>query len=140
MHVLNPLVYSIKITKQDFHFLFCCCQNCALKFLLTTATMYMLYIPIGLSVEESARGVDIDHLTVDECPIPFLGVLLGGVAEEPATDGLLNSGSVLTTANHIQLVSTGKEKDTQSQHGENLNQMRFLNRRCGNVILVKKIV
>lgn len=100
----------------------------------------MLYIPIGLSVEEGARGVDIDHLTVDECPIPFLGVLLGSVTEKPATDSLLDSGSVFTTAYHIQLVSTGKEKDTQSQHGENLNQMRFLNRRCGNVIVVKKKV
>lgn len=63
--------------------------------------MYMLYIPIGLSVEESARGVDIDHLTVDKCPIPFLGVLLGSVTEKPTTDGLLDSGSVLTTADHI---------------------------------------
>lgn len=102
--------------------------------------MYMLYIPVGLSVEEGARGVDVDHLTVNECPIPFLGVLLGGVTEKPTTDGLLNSCSVLTTADDIQLVPTGKEKDTQSQHGENLNQMRFLNRRCGNVILVRKIV
>lgn len=86
----------------------------------------MLYIPIRLSVEEGARGVDVDHLTVDECPIPFLGVLLCSVTEKPTTDGLLDSGSVLTTADHIQLVSTGKEKDTQSQHG--------------NVIVVRKIV
>lgn len=65
---------------------------------------FMVDNPVGLSVEEGARGVDVDHLTVNECPIPFLGVLLGGVTEKPTTDGLLNSCSVLTTADDIQLV------------------------------------
>lgn len=76
----------------------------------------MLYIPIGLSVEEGARGVDVDHLTVNECPIPFLGVLFGGVTEKPTTDGLLDSGSVFTTANYIQLVSTKKRKKIYSHN------------------------
>lgn len=76
----------------------------------------MLCIPIGLSVEEGARGVDVDHLTVNECPIPFLGVLFGSVTEKPTTDGFLDSGSVFTTADYIQLVSTEKRKKIYSHN------------------------
>lgn len=94
-------------------FLVCCCQNC---FKISFNNSYMLYIPIGLTVEEGARGVDVDHLTINECPIPFLGVLFGGVTEKPTTDGLLDSGSVFTTADYIQLVSTEKRKKIYSHN------------------------
>ena len=63
-------------------------------------------VPFGLPVEESAGGVNVDHLPVLQRPVALLGVLLGRVTEEPATDGLLHPGGGLPTRHDVQLVST----------------------------------
>ena len=63
------------------------------------------YLPVGLPVEEGAGRVDVDHLTVHYRPVALLGVLLGCVAEKPATDGLLDFGCVSTARHDLQLVS-----------------------------------
>lgn len=63
--------------------------------------MYMLYILIGLSVEEGVRGVDVDYLIVDECSIFFLGVFFGSVTEKFIIDGFLDFGSVFIIVDYI---------------------------------------
>lgn len=64
------------------------------------------HLPLGLSVEESAGRVDVDHLLVDQCPVALLWVFLGSVPEESTADGLLHSHRGLATGDHIQLVSS----------------------------------
>lgn len=63
--------------------------------------MYMLYILVGLSVEEGVRGVDVDYLIVNECFIFFLGVFFGGVTEKFIIDGFLNFCSVFIIVDDI---------------------------------------
>lgn len=61
----------------------------------------MLYILIGLTVEEGVRGVDVDYLIINECSIFFLGVFFGGVTEKFIIDGFLDSGSVFIIVDYI---------------------------------------
>ena len=61
-------------------------------------------IPVRLSVEESTGGVNVDNLSINNCAVALLGILLGGIAEEPTADGLLDSGCVLSARHHVQLV------------------------------------
>lgn len=53
--------------------------------------------------------MNVDDLSVDNGAVALLGVLLGGVTEEPAADGLLDSGCVLSTRHHVQLVPDVKK-------------------------------
>jgi hypothetical protein len=66
--------------------------------------MEMISIPLGLPVEEGARGMNEDNLAVHQRPVAFLGVFLGGVAEEARADGLLDINGGFATRNHIQFM------------------------------------
>lgn len=51
--------------------------------------------------------MDVDHLLVDEGAISFLRILLGGVPEEAAADGLLDTDGGFAAGHHVQFVPAG---------------------------------
>lgn len=53
--------------------------------------------------------MDVDNLLVNECPIAFLGILLGCISEEATADGLLDPHCGLATGHHIQLMPARQE-------------------------------
>lgn len=72
-----------------------------------------VFVPFRLSVEQSAGGVDVDNLLVDQCSVAFLWILLGCIPEETAADGLLDSHCGFTAGHHIQFMSVGGEERSQ---------------------------
>lgn len=71
--------------------------------------MLLPSLPFWLPVEEGTGWVDVDHLLVNECPIPFLGILLCCIPEEATTNGLLDPNCCLPTRYHIQLMPARQE-------------------------------
>lgn len=66
---------------------------------------YSQDLPFWLAVEESAGGVEVHHLLVNQGTVPIMGVLLGSVPEEAAADSFLDPHRSCSTRYHVQLVS-----------------------------------
>lgn len=62
-------------------------------------------LPFWLAVEQSAGGVEVHHLLVDQGTVPVVGVLPGSVPEETAADGFLDPHRSRSAGHHVQLVS-----------------------------------
>lgn len=73
--------------------------------------MLLPSLPFRLPVEESTGWVDVDNLLVNECPVPFLGILLGCIPEEATANGLLDPNCGLPTGHHIQLMPARQETE-----------------------------
>jgi hypothetical protein len=68
--------------------------------------------PLGLTIENCTRRVDVDHLGVNQSPVPFLWILLGSITKEPRTNRLLNFRSRFPTRNYVQLMPVIRSKQT----------------------------
>lgn len=65
--------------------------------LLCGEDQLVIHHPFRLSIKQGARGVDVDHLLVDQSAVSLLRILFGCISEEATANGLLNTDSCFTT-------------------------------------------
>ena len=108
IHICSLLFHSHRTCMLDYvfklNFSFTHTHTHWLTLHTNTCVHACTHIPVWLPVEESTWGVNVDDLSVNNGAVALLGVLLGGITEEPTADGLLDSGCVLSTRHHVQLV------------------------------------
>lgn len=61
-------------------------------------------IPFRLAVKQSARGVEVHHLLVNQGTVAILGVFPGSIPEEPAANGFLKLDCGFSTGHNVQFV------------------------------------
>lgn len=61
-------------------------------------------IPFRLAVEQSARGMEVHHLLVDQGTVAILGVFPGSIPEEAAANGFLKPDCGFSTRHNVQFV------------------------------------
>ena len=66
--------------------------------------------PLGCPVEQRRRRVNVDWGSLNQGLVPFLRVFLGGVAEEPRTDGPPNEVVITTGREDIVFVPEQRER------------------------------
>ena len=73
-------------------------------------------LPLRLSVKESTGRMDVDNLTVHQCPITLLAIFLCSIPEEATEDSFLDPRCIFATRYNIQFVPTFQNKAYESSN------------------------
>lgn len=91
---IGKLNQPFRINSRHFPHVFFCGEN-----------QFMINDPFRLTIENGARGMNVDDSTVHQCSITFLWIFLGGVSEEATANRFLHFAGVLSTRDDVQFMS-----------------------------------